>query len=406
MTDGFAVLCDVSGNITQILNDTLGYGENILPGMLFTRLAAPGELAKALSFMMEITTQGAAFDWEINIPNGETVKTLHFSGVKMNDSLLIFAAENNKFARELFEGMLHMSNEQTNVLRSALKDKSLIESDASQFDEFSRLNNELVSMQRELAKKNSELELRVQERTADLQNTNSSLARALSSRDEFLAAMSHELRTPMVGVLGLAQVLQLQTYGPLTEKQVNALKNIEDSGQHLLELINNVLDYSRLQSGSLQLEKKLLLVREVCQAALKTANLLADRKGQQISLQIDPPDLSLAADGARLQQILLHLLNNASKFTGKGGRIGIQAARKEGEVFITVWDTGIGIKAEDMPRLFKPFAQLDARLERMYSGTGLGLALAKSLVELHSGRMQVESEPGQGSKFTVILPEK
>ncbi len=269
--------------------------------------------------------------------------------------------------------------------------------------------SERKRMEEELRAAQTELEQRVQARTADLQTANLSLEKALSARNEFLAAMSHELRTPLTGVMGLAQVLQLQTYGPLAEKQINALKNIENSGQHLLELINDILDYANIQSGKLVLEKKTCNLGEVCQAALKTISAEAARKHQQTSLQIDPPDLSLPADSARLKKILQHLIGNASKFTAEGGRFGIEALRQAGEVVITVWDTGIGIRDEDRPRLFKPFSQLDARLERKYNGAGLGLALVKGLVDLHGGRIELESAPdlpskSQGSRFTVILP--
>jgi PAS domain S-box-containing protein len=264
--------------------------------------------------------------------------------------------------------------------------------------------SERKRMEEELRAAHAELEERVRERTADLQTANSDLAKALSVRDDFLAAMSHELRTPLTGVLGLAQVLQLQTYGPLSEKQINALKNIENSGQHLLELINDILDYSQLQSGNLELNKKVCNLDEICRAALHKFADPSAKKHQKTHLQIEPADLRLTADGPRLKQILAHLLSNASKFTPETGQFGIEASQAAGEVRISVWDTGIGIWAEDIPRLFKPFVQIDARLARMYNGTGLGLAMVKNLVDLHDGRIELESTPGQGSRFTVILP--
>ena len=264
--------------------------------------------------------------------------------------------------------------------------------------------SERKDMEEALLAAQVELEERVRERTADLQTANKGLEKALSARDEFLAAMSHELRTPLAGVLGLAQVLQLQTYGPLTEKQTRALKNIENSGQQLLRLINDILDYSKIQSSNLPLGKQHCMLGVVCQAALAEISAQVEHKLQQTNLQISPPDLSLKADNARLRQILKHLLSNASKFTPEGGRIGIEAGRQGAEIHITVWDTGIGISAEDRSHLFKPFVQLDARLARMYNGTGLGLALVKGLVDLHNGRIELESTPGQGSRFTVIFP--
>jgi len=250
------------------------------------------------------------------------------------------------------------------------------------------------------------LEQRVLERTADLQAANITLEKALNSRDEFLSAMSHELRTPLVGVLGLAQVLQLQTYGPLAEKQNDALKMIEVSGQRLLAMINDILDYSHIQSGRITLDKRFSSLGEICQSALYQSRVEAAKKHQETSLTINPDPVTLQVDARRLNQILIHLLSNASKFTKEGGKFGIDVtgSREEKQVRITVWDNGMGIKKEDFPRLFKPFVQLDGSLAREYSGTGLGLVLVKSLVDLHGGKVTVESTPGAGSRFTVSLP--
>ena len=249
-----------------------------------------------------------------------------------------------------------------------------------------------------------ELEQRVLERTSDLQTANSALEKAVRARDEFLAAMSHELRTPLAGVLGLAQVLQLQTYGPLNDKQTYALQNIETSGQRLLELINDILDFSLAQSGALTLNMSTCSLDEICKNAIQAASQDSDRKHQISSFKSSPPSIQLRADAKQLARILRHLLGNASKFTPAGGSFGIELEGRRGEVDLTVWDTGIGIQDVDLERIFRPFIQVDARLERQYNGAGLGLALVRKLTELHGGRVSVESTPGKGSRFTVTLP--
>ena len=251
-----------------------------------------------------------------------------------------------------------------------------------------------------------ELEQRVQERTADLQTANAALEKAVQARDEFLAAMSHELRTPLAGVLGLAQVMQLQTYGPLTDKQIFALKNIETSGQRLLELINDILDFSQAQSGALGLTRTVCSLNEICQDCLKAVAAEAGKKHQGTAFTSSPSVVVMRADARLLAKAIRHLLSNASKFTPDGGSFGIELRGDDaaGVVDLTVWDTGIGIQPENLPRLFKPFVQLDARLQRQYNGTGLGLALVKQLTELHGGRVSVQSQPGQGSRFTISLP--
>ena len=252
----------------------------------------------------------------------------------------------------------------------------------------------------------SDLEQHVQARTIELQTANIALGKALRSRVEFLAAMSHELRTPLTGILGLSQVLQLQTYGPQTEKQLIALGNIEKSGQHLLEVINEILDYSKLQSGTLLLDLRPYSLKEICKTALKMTAKSSLRKHQNTSLSLQPEEIIIRVDVLRIRQVLLNLLSNASKFTPEGGNFGIEVLgnRDLEQIRITVWDEGIGINAEDQTHLFQPFVQLDASLSRQYNGTGLGLALAKNLLDLLGGIIDVESTPGKGSRFIITLP--
>jgi len=235
---------------------------------------------------------------------------------------------------------------------------------------------------------------------------NAALARATRLKDEFLASMSHELRTPLTGILAFAQALQKQIYGPLTEKQLNSLKSIEDSGKHLLELINDILDLSKIEAGMMELEIGLVSAEEICQASLRLIKQMAQAKRQDVAYRLSPLDLRLLADNRRLKQMLVNLLSNAVKFTPEGGSLGLEVegdSRQEAVRF-TVWDTGVGIAGEDMPRLFQSFVQLDSRLSRRYAGTGLGLALVRRMAELHGGGVAVESEVGKGSRFTIALP--
>ncbi len=257
-----------------------------------------------------------------------------------------------------------------------------------------------------LATARARLEQRVVERTAELQTANIALEKALRSRNEFLTAMSHELRTPLTGVLGLSQVLQVQSLGTLNAKQMDAIQAIEQCGKRLLDLINDILDYSVIQSGSLVLELGLCSLDEICQSALHAVQGAAAKKYQHSSFTIKPEAILLYANSKRLMQILAHLLSNASKFTPEGASFGIEVSGNQQEkwVEIVVWDNGIGIKPEDFQYLFKPFVQLNGSLARMYAGTGLGLMLAKSLVELHGGSLDVKSVFGQGSRFTIHLP--
>ncbi len=239
-----------------------------------------------------------------------------------------------------------------------------------------------------------------------LRLANSELEKASRLKDEFLASMSHELRTPLTGILGLSEVLQLQTFGPLTEKQLKAVRNIEISGRHLLELINDILDLSKIEAGKLDMQFEPCSAADVCQASLNLVKGMATQKKISVSFSIQPDSIIIRADVRRLKQILVNLLSNAIKFTPENGKVGldVNADPLGGKALFTVWDTGIGIQPENLKKLFSPFVQLDSSLARQYSGTGLGLSLVKRMTEMHEGTVSVESVPGQGSRFTVALP--
>ncbi|MFX1266254.1 MAG: GAF domain-containing protein [Promethearchaeota archaeon] len=257
-----------------------------------------------------------------------------------------------------------------------------------------------------LEQERGSLAQRVRERTAELSAANAELARAARLKDEFLAAMSHELRTPLNAILGMAEVLEGGIYGQVNEQQIKAVQTIASSGDHLLTLINDVLDVAKIGAGTLELEVHPVSVEAVCQASLQFVRQAAAKKRLKVSSSFDGPVTTLQADERRLKQILVNLLSNSVKFTPEGGQIGLEVAGDAAKqvVHFTVWDTGIGISPEDRERLFQPFVQLDGSLSRRHQGTGLGLSLAYQLTEMHGGSIALESRVGQGSRFTVSLP--
>ncbi len=247
---------------------------------------------------------------------------------------------------------------------------------------------------------------RVEERTADLSAANADLARAARLKDEFLASMSHELRTPLNAILGLSEALIEGIYEPLTDVQLKPIRMIEQSGRHLLDLINDILDLAKIGAGKMTIEHEPVDIHMLCTASLHFIAPQANKRQIRLCPNIDSSVRVVDADARRMKQILVNLLSNAVKFTLEGGAVGLDvtASRDDQIVRFTVWDTGIGIAQEDMVRLFQPFTQLDSRLARQHEGSGLGLALAARMVELHGGSITVESTVGRGSRFTVSLP--
>jgi PAS domain S-box-containing protein len=266
--------------------------------------------------------------------------------------------------------------------------------------------SERIKMQQVLEAERLSLAKRVEERTADLSIANLELAKAAQMKDEFLANMSHELRTPLTGILGMCEALNHVVYGPLNEKQTVAVHHIEDSGTHLLALINDILDLSKVEAGKMELDIRPVSLEAVCQASQRLVKQSAQKKQLKISSAYASDIGYILADEKRLKQIIVNLFSNAVKFTPEGGSIGIEVRgdRAAGLIFIIVWDTGIGIKKKDLERLFTPFTQLDSTLARQFGGTGLGLSLVLRLVELHGGSVSVESQPDMGSRFTITLP--
>jgi two-component system cell cycle sensor histidine kinase PleC len=231
---------------------------------------------------------------------------------------------------------------------------------------------------------------------------------ANQAKSEFLANMSHELRTPLNAINGFSEIMLAEMYGPLGDPRYSDyVRDILNSGQHLLALINDILDMSKIEAGKMNLRFEPLSLEEVAEDALRLVRNRADAAG--LALRLDFADLpDVEADYRAIKQILLNLLSNAIKFTPRGGRITVHAERRDdplGErVRITVQDTGIGIAPDDLIRLARPFEQIESQHAKTQQGTGLGLALAKSLVEMHGGLLDLRSAPGQGTSAAFALP--
>jgi signal transduction histidine kinase len=253
---------------------------------------------------------------------------------------------------------------------------------------------------------------------------NRELVRATRLKSEFLANMSHELRTPLNAIIGFSDLLRSGQVGGVNEVQADFLESVLRNGRHLLGLINNVLDLSKIEAGRMTLDLGAMNSRQAIEGAVADTASLRAAKNQRCTAEVDPAgDFTIQADSVRVRQVLFNLLSNASKFTPEGGEIAVQAMRtrapvpvpadRSGDeqpymsrevVWVSVLDTGIGIRPEDRDKLFQEFSQVDSALNRQQQGTGLGLALCRSFVEMHGGTIGVDSIPGRGSTFWFLLP--
>ncbi len=246
-------------------------------------------------------------------------------------------------------------------------------------------------------RKQMELELRTAKERSEA---------ATRAKSDFLANMSHELRTPLGAILGYTEIFQNGLLGPVTEEQQRGIATIEKSGRHLLALITDILDLAKIEADMMEAVLEPVMVEDLCQASLLFVKEMASKKQIGVTFTTRNQPLFFRTDQRRLKQILVNLLSNAVKFTPVGGEVGLEAnwCPVRLQASFTVWDTGIGITAEDQARLFKPFTQVDSTLSRQHEGTGLGLALVASLVNLLKGEVSLTSTPGQGSRFTITLP--
>jgi signal transduction histidine kinase len=251
----------------------------------------------------------------------------------------------------------------------------------------------------------TEKDITENKKTEKIRMENLRLVDASRTKSEFLATMSHELRTPLNAIIGFSELLKNKTAGELNEKQEKFVGNILVSGNHLLNLISDILDLSKVEAGKIELVMDKMSVSDAINAGLTLIKEKAMKQNVALKVEIDPGLDFIDADTMRFKQILFNLLSNAVKFSKpEGGTVTITAEKEGNMAKFSVSDTGIGIQEDDMRRLFKEFEQVDSGISRKYGGTGLGLAITKKLVELHGGNITVESKFGEGSTFTFYLP--
>ena len=271
-------------------------------------------------------------------------------------------------------------------------------------DELEEKHEQQISLSRQLAILNDDLEAKVEARTEDLKQAIIVLKNSDEIKTRFLANMSHELRTPLNGIIATASALREKIFGDVNDKQEKYLQNILSSSNHLLQLINDILDITKIEAGKMTLTLERYPLKEVIDDSFQIVKSMAFRKNINVVFDLVPEDFILEADPKKLKQILYNLFSNSIKFTPEGGQVTVESRLFEDFVRISVKDNGIGIREEDQERVFKEFEQVDNSYERQYEGTGLGLPLTKKLVELHGGDVFLKSKVGVGTEVTFTIP--
>lgn len=261
-----------------------------------------------------------------------------------------------------------------------------------------------VALSLQLQEMNDELEGKVVARTLELVQAVEALKKANGVKSQFLANMSHELRTPLSAIISSAEALIGRVFGPLTEKQEKHLQSALNNGNHLLQLINDILDICKIEAGKMNLTLSEFYISEIIENSCTVVRNLATRKNLDVNVRVEPPNFKIRADATKVKQILYNLLSNAVKFTPEDGKVEIEAFLQGDFVQIRIRDNGIGIREADQERVFVEFEQVDNSYQRLYEGTGLGLPLTKKLVEMHGGQIFLMSREGHGTELVVTLP--
>lgn len=387
---GIAFITDAHGVVQRVLRDDFGLDAlESLPRPM-AALFTPSSIAKAFELLRRIAKERTATDWEATLRVGEQHHTLRFVGATYDDAhTLIVGSESRNGTQALCEALTQINNDQSNALRASARAAAAVTRhsarDEDLYEDLTRLNNQLVSMQRELARKNVQLE------------------RLNQQKNELLGMAAHDLRNPLGVILGYARFL-LMDGEKLDAKQRKFLDAIVRSSNFMNALVSDLLDISAIEAGHLELKEAPTDLTDLVRQVLDLERLIADRKDIEVVLARADETGSIRLDERKIEQVLHNLVSNAVKYSHSGTKIEVSIAQEGDVVRVAVRDEGQGIPLDEQAKLFTPFQKASVRTTAGEKSTGLGLAIARKIVEAHKGRITLQSEPGVGSTFEINLP--
>ena len=388
---GIAVVCDPHGTILRVIRDELGLSESVQVGATIVGLVDPAFAASARSFLEVLNERQAAFDWELSVRVEGQLTPMHFAGAIQQCNLTIVAARSCSGLARFSDELMSINSEQANALRDAIKQVSLqnrrqMEQDSHFYEDLSRVNNELANLQRELAKKNAELE-----------NLN-------RQKNRFLGMAAHDLRNPLCVILVYSEFLETGAANVLNSEQRDFVAAIKRSSESMLKMITELLDVTAIESGHVNLDRLPENLPRLIGRNVILNRLLANKK--EIIVEYEPPVVfpPISCDTGKIDQVLNNLITNAIKFSRRGSIIRVGLTHSNECAIVSVQDQGQGIPAGDLSKLFKPFSKTSTRATEGEQSTGLGLSIVRRIVEAHGGHIWVESEVGTGSTFFFSLP--
>ncbi|GAB5544710.1 MAG: hypothetical protein SangKO_044700 [Sandaracinaceae bacterium] len=382
---GVALRLDEAGDIEEVLVDGFALTEGSPRG--FVEILTPASAEKARLFLERIRSERAAFDWELTVSYAGRLTVLTFSGRLQDDgTIVVVGGRSARDIERMYDDLLRINNEQANLLRSTVLELSSMKRRPTEtIDEMMELNNELASLQRELARQNVTLE------------------RLNQQKNQLLGMVAHDLRNPLGVVAGYARTMMEGLAGPTTERQQRFLERIARTSEHMLRMVDDLVDLSSIESGRVELERRELDLAAMLADAVALNRVLAERKGIAIELDVTGT-LTVAADGGKLRQVVDNLLSNAVKYSHEDTTVRVEARVTDPVVQVSVEDQGQGIPEAELARLFEPFGRTSVKGTAGEKSTGLGLAIVKRILEAHDGTIEVQSEVGVGSTFRFTLP--